>query len=270
MAENHNCVQQDREDRTVVVNISVFLGGDSKTQEAEQHRLESNAEDVSSLLKLLSEFGAEKTTQKRKRKQWTLTKDKYLDKREERCLRKRTERLKEQEDIRRTVHDWMVVQLGLDTGLRVSEMTNLKCSNFFSKNGDFYVYVECGKGGEPREVLCNTRFKEKVKWFLEYKKSIGEAANVNEPFFPNARTGNFLTPRSLQQSFKRSLKAARLSKEYGIHSLRHTYALNLYEVSKHDLRFVQRQLGHKKITTTQIYLGVRSKKARKSVEALEN
>ena len=106
MAEKQIYVQQDREDRTVVVNVSVFLNGNSKTQEAEQHRLESNAEDISSLLRLLSELGGKKTTRKRKRKQWTLTKDKYLDKREERRLRKKAERLKTQENTRRAVHDW--------------------------------------------------------------------------------------------------------------------------------------------------------------------
>ena len=56
---------------------------------------------------------------------------------------------------------------------------------------------------------------------------------------------------------------------YSIHSLRHTYATNLYRASGYNLRLVQKQLGHTNINTTTVYSDVMSKDLDEAVEKLE-
>jgi site-specific recombinase XerD len=61
--------------------------------------------------------------------------------------------------------------------------------------------------------------------------------------------------RTLQYTFKRSIKEAGLPRYYSIHACRHSYGTYLYQKTK-DLRLVQKQLGHSSITTTTVYADV--------------
>ena len=58
-----------------------------------------------------------------------------------------------------------------------------------------------------------------------------------------------------RQAKKWAVKAGRAS-HYSIHSLRHTYAVRLYKASSYNLRLVQKQLGHRSVSTTQVYADV--------------
>jgi integrase/recombinase XerD len=62
-------------------------------------------------------------------------------------------------------------------------------------------------------------------------------------------------------------KTGIVAQHHSIHSLRHTYATNLYKASGYNLRLVQKQLGHSSITTTSVYSDVINKDLD---EALEN
>jgi site-specific recombinase XerD len=60
-----------------------------------------------------------------------------------------------------------------------------------------------------------------------------------------------------------------LQSHHSIHSLRHTYATNLYRASGYNSRLVQKQLGHSNITTTTVYSDVISKDLEDAVENLK-
>jgi integrase len=76
-----------------------------------------------------------------------------------------------------------------------------------------------------------------------------------------------LSRRQLQNIFGRMTSATGLARR-GIHSLRHTYATFLYRASGGNLRLVQKQLGHARITTTQVYADVLDEDAQEALERL--
>ena len=78
-----------------------------------------------------------------------------------------------------------------------------------------------------------------------------------------------MTRFGISKVFKKMALEAGLSSNHSIHTLRHTYATNLYKASGYNLRMVQKQLGHSNITTTTVYSDVLSKDLEEAVENLK-
>ena len=79
-----------------------------------------------------------------------------------------------------------------------------------------------------------------------------------------------MTRSGIQQVFKKWAKKAGISDHYSIHSLRHTYATNLYKASGYNLRLVQKQLGHSSPTVTQVYADVMNSDMEEALRNLES
>ena len=77
-----------------------------------------------------------------------------------------------------------------------------------------------------------------------------------------------MTTRAIQKAFKRCAKQAGLPGHYSIHCLRHTYACLLLQASNWNIRLVQKQLGHSKITTTQVYADVMLPEIKRALDKL--
>jgi integrase/recombinase XerC len=85
-----------------------------------------------------------------------------------------------------------------------------------------------------------------------------ENERPNAPLFVN-RFGTRLTPRSFQRNLKKYLVSAGLPPDLTPHKLRHSFATHLLDAGA-DLRAVQEMLGHKNLSTTQIYTHVSATK----------
>lgn len=184
--------------------------------------------------------------------QWIVSPEKYLAE-DEVCRLRRTLRdasaLARSKGSQAPVRDQLIIELGLGTGLRVSELAHLKVEDLYLKKGQNSLLVRNGKGGKAWVVQFGARLKQLVKQYLEYHKS-------NSAYlFPSQRRRR-MTSSGLQLTFKRWARKAGLPRRYSIHSLRHTYAVRLYKVSSYNLRLVQKQLGHSSVSTTQIYAAV--------------
>ena len=165
--------------------------------------------------------------------------------------------------------DYFVSHFTIGTGLRVMELAALKCGDLFLKHiKKPALLVRNGKGGKQRLVFLPRKIKQLCIQYLEWKQSIGEPIDANSPLIMSTRTGGHMTTRGLQKSFKRCAKKAKLESHYSIHSLRHTYATFLYKSSNCNLRLVQKQLGHARITTTQVYADVMSPDVGTALEKL--
>jgi len=73
--------------------------------------------------------------------------------------------------------------------------------------------------------------------------------------------------RQIQLNFARWLEHAGITRPFSIHSLRHTFATRLYRKTG-DLYLAQRALGHRQITTTEIYARVCDEAVRRAVSAV--
>jgi len=110
-------------------------------------------------------------------------------------------------------------------------------------------------------------FKITCQRYAAYKKEFGYGTSSDDYLLNNLK-GNKITKRALQKFFKNMVKKAGLSEHYYIHCLRHTYTTFLLKASNYNYRFVQQQLGHSSIKTTQVYASVIESEGRKAVEKL--
>ena len=166
------------------------------------------------------------------------------------------------------VRDRFVVELALATGLRVMEIAGLNCGDVFAAGEDAWLAVRKGKGGKKRIVRFSHAFGKTYLQYLRWKQAVGEATCHGSPLLVSSNTGRHLTTRALQKAFKRSAAKAGLPRRYSIHCLRHTYACALYKASGYNLRLVQKQLGHARIATTQVYADVMDTDVRKALYRL--
>jgi len=150
---------------------------------------------------------------------------------------------------------YMLVDLVLFTGLRVAEIANLKIGDIEIKTKDPYLIVRKGKRGKKRDVYLDKELVKHLKSFISWKKkSMNEPTEDNSPLF-TGRDGKHCAVITLMKSFKKAIEESGLPIHYSIHNARHTYATFLLHAT-HNLRYVQKQLGHSKISMTALYADV--------------
>jgi len=173
------------------------------------------------------------------------------------------ERLLSQPDISKLqgLRDKAILETLFSTGLRVSELTKLNRDSINLERREFGVI---GKGGKSRVVFLS---KRAVSWIRKY---LDERDDPWEPLF--VRLAGTVDPttsgekmrlsvRSVQRIVEKYVKKARLPVKITPHGLRHTFATDLLMAGA-DIRSVQEMLGHKNISTTQIYTHVTNRQLR--------
>lgn len=155
--------------------------------------------------------------------------------------------IKEKEIIK--LRDKAILELLFSTGLRVSELCNLKKEDVNLKKDEFAVE---GKGGRWRVVFLSNQAKYWLKRYLEKREDISPYLFVRHDKASEKKQEKGITPRSVQRLVKKYAKVAGITKKITTHTLRHSFATDLL-ANGADLRAVQELLGHKNITTTQIY-----------------
>ena len=197
--------------------------------------------------------------------QWLITPDKFLRTQETRSLRSFTSSqalLARTKGTQNPVRNHLIIELALGTGLRVSELASLQVKDLHLGKGQNSLIVRNGKGGKDRVVSFNSTLKKLIAEYLDYRTS-------NSPFLFHSERADQMTRFGISRVFKKLAKQAGLPEHHSIHSLRHTYATNLYKASEYNLRLVQKQLGHSSITTTSVYSDVISKDLEDALEKLE-
>lgn len=196
-------------------------------------------------------------------KDWVLTPDKFLTKDELVGLLRTAEESRLRgvsRHQRQPVKDWMLVRLALLSGLRASEMSDLKVVDCFVSYGRSEIVVRRGKNGKSRVVKISPDLKRDIRWFLRWKGEQGELHP--EAYLIKGHRKERVSRVGLYKRWKKLCPAHRL------HDSRHTNATMLYEATT-DLRFVQRQLGHSSPSITAIYADVCDTKARNGLVAMD-
>lgn len=164
------------------------------------------------------------------------------------------------------IREWLVIDILTATGLRVDETSNLRCGDVKLGYDQCEVFVRSGKGGRQRTVEIPVYLKKHLKEYLNWKKDRKEGTGENDHLFVGQR-GPW-TAQAIQQIVKKYLRKLKLyEKGKSVHSLRHSYAVQLYSKQR-DLRAVQKQLGHASIQTTQIYADVTKEDIQKQINGL--
>ncbi|MFD2033151.1 site-specific tyrosine recombinase XerD [Belliella marina] len=135
------------------------------------------------------------------------------------------------------------------SGLRVSELTDLKIGNVYADIGFLRVI---GKGNKERLVPVGRDALKYLKIYLEQFRVHLSIAKGHEEFVFLNRRGKKLTRVMIFLIIKKQVEAIGLKKNVSPHTFRHSFATHLIEGGA-DLRAVQEMLGHESITTTEIY-----------------
>lgn len=149
------------------------------------------------------------------------------------------------------------------TGLRVSELANLKIDNVNltkTVRDGLTEFTVRGKGKKLRVVFLSPDARERLKDYLVLRTDVSpylfirhDRASKKQPTAREKQEGGApLTPRSIERTVRKYAKVAGLTKKVSPHTLRHSYATDLL-TNGADIRYVQALLGHASITTTQIY-----------------
>ena len=134
-------------------------------------------------------------------------------------------------------------------GIRVSELVNLKLSNYFPEEG--FVRV-IGKGDKERIVPIGSSAINQISQYVEHTRKTLNIANGHEDFVFLNRRGKKLSRVMVFLVIKKAVEEAGIDKVVSPHTFRHSFATHLVEGGA-DLRVVQDMLGHESITTTEIY-----------------
>lgn len=153
-------------------------------------------------------------------------------------------------------------------GLRVSELVTLtKDAIIYDENSKHYVLLILGKGNKERIVPLNNVAVEAIR---NYISNLPEKVKSAQYLFPSRAKEGHMT----RQGFAKLLKE--VAAEVGIpiqkispHVIRHAFATHLLAHGA-DLRSIQKLLGHKDISTTQIYTHISNEKVRALVEGNPN
>lgn len=191
----------------------------------------------------------------------SIDRTKYLDESEVKKLRNTTLAWNDADLLKGRIQGtltWLVVDVALQTGLRVGELAELKVSDI-----DF-----------KRKAVKVVRLKKKKK--KSETLAISDSLVAHLKYYLGERTSGWLFMgkrgrlhrEGLQRIWKNAIKRAGLPKELSIHSARHTMGFLLLKKTK-NLRQVQKQLGHSSpAVTANIYADVSFDEMREGVNGL--
>lgn len=144
-----------------------------------------------------------------------------------------------------------IIEMLYGSGLRVSELVDLKLSNMYRQEG--YMLIQ-GKGSKQRLVPISPEAEKWFQYWMEDRAHLDIKPEFKDIAFLN-HYGRQLTRAMIFTIIKRLTAAAGIHKTVSPHTLRHSFATHLLQNGA-DLRIIQQLLGHENITTTEIYTHV--------------
>lgn len=149
------------------------------------------------------------------------------------------------------LRDYAMLELLYATGIRVSELVNLKSSDVHLSGG----FLRCmGKGGKERIIPVGEYALHALHTYLEVGRPAFVRSLADPSMFLNHH-GSQMSRQGFWKILKKYARESGIVKDITPHTLRHSFATHLLERGA-DLRAVQEMLGHADISTTQIYTHV--------------
>lgn len=150
----------------------------------------------------------------------------------------------------------LILEMLYSTGIRVSEITNIKLSDISAFNKTIKI---TGKGNKERIVYYGTKCKVLLEKYLKESYSKLNINNLDYLFI--SKTGKKINDREIRAIVDDASKIAGINFKISPHVLRHTFATHMLNDGA-DLRSVQELLGHENLSTTQIYTHLSNEKIR--------
>lgn len=153
-----------------------------------------------------------------------------------------------------------IIEILYGSGLRVSELVNLRLSDIYRQEGFMRI---TGKGSKQRLVPISPVADKWLSYWLEDRSKLDIKPEFSDIVFLN-RYGRQLTRAMIFTIIKVLAKQADIHKTISPHTLRHSFATHLLQNGA-DLRIIQDLLGHEDITTTEIYTHIEIQDLREAI-----
>lgn len=148
-----------------------------------------------------------------------------------------------------------IIEILYGTGIRVSELIELKISNIFFKENLIRVL---GKGDKERFVPIGLKAKKSIIDYINNYRKYQKIEESSNDILILSRYGKKITRHMIFTLIKNISKKSGITKKISPHTFRHSFASHLLKNGA-DLRTIQLILGHENITTTEIYTHLDSK-----------
>lgn len=157
-----------------------------------------------------------------------------------------------------------ILMLAFGTGLRKGDILGLRWSDIDLDREIITLYMQ--KTGEPIEIPMLPMVRELL---LRLRTGAPDSTYIFVGRWPSRRTNKITKLTNVKTAFGSAMRRSGLAeKGYRFHDTRRTFATMLYNRGVH-LTKIQRLLGHKSITTTERYLGVKFEETRQAIQVLD-
>lgn len=154
------------------------------------------------------------------------------------------------------IRNSLILEVLYSTGIRVSEITNIKLNDLSLTNSSIKI---CGKGNKERIVYFGSICSNLLNLYL--KNSYNKLNINNLEYLFLSKTGKKINDREIRKIVDDAASIANIKMKISPHVLRHTFATHMLNEGA-DLRSVQELLGHENLSTTQVYTHVTDERIR--------
>ena len=148
--------------------------------------------------------------------------------------------------LRSSYRDYLFFEVGINTGLRISNILNLKVSDV---KGKIHIEIREEKTGKIKKFILNDVVKDEIEKFIASKKN-------NDFIFESRRTRGVPLERTRAYCILNSAaKAAGLNIKIGTHTMRKTFGFHFYQKTK-DVALLQQLFNHSSPSVTLRYIGI--------------
>jgi len=152
-----------------------------------------------------------------------------------------------------SLRDQALVTLALGSGLRVSELVNVRLRHFTPLRGGWaLLQVECGKGRKDRQFTIPPKVFRAVRGYVQETERSFRRKGDRDSLIFQSRQGDGLSSRRLNQLLGKYSEAAGIAKPVSAHTLRHTFSTQ-FILAGGSVIVLNRILGHANLNTTMIY-----------------
>ena len=148
------------------------------------------------------------------------------------------------------------------SGLRISELTNLRIDDIRSKEG--YIFIKGGKGKKDRKTILSENLVTLLRQYYKmYKPSY---------WLFEGQTGGKYSTTSVRNVFRKAVKNTGSNAWATVHTLRHSFATHCIE-NNINMRYLQNMLGHSSPKTTELYtktININNKNIQSPLDTLLN